>query len=104
MTIAQEEVFGPVLSLIHFSKESDAISIANGTRYGRAAAIFTCDAERIRRLSRELEVGNVFVNRPIRISPGATWSGLCESGLNTALGDGALSAFTRLRTIDTRTP
>ncbi|WP_419833476.1 aldehyde dehydrogenase [Endozoicomonas atrinae] len=62
MTIAQEEVFGPVLSVMTYQDEEDAIRIANGTDYGLASAIWTGDLNRAHRVSRAMKSGNVWVN------------------------------------------
>jgi aldehyde dehydrogenase (NAD+) len=62
MTIAREEIFGPVLSIIGFKDEEDAIRIANGTPYGLASYLSSGDIERARRVSRRIRAGNVNIN------------------------------------------
>ena len=62
MDIAQEEVFGPVLSVIPFEDEADALRIANGTKYGLASAVWTSNLSRAHRMVRGLNAGVVHVN------------------------------------------
>ena len=62
MTIAQEEIFGPVLSVIPYDDEDDAIRIANDTQYGLAGGVWSGDEERARRVARRMRTGQVDVN------------------------------------------
>ena len=62
MRIAQEEIFGPVLSVIRFSNEQDAIQIANDSRYGLVAGVWTSRVDRAHRVASQLEAGQVFIN------------------------------------------
>jgi aldehyde dehydrogenase (NAD+) len=62
MTIARDEIFGPVLSIISFADEEEAVRIANDTPYGLAAFIQSGDRERVRRVSRKLRAGSVLAN------------------------------------------
>src|SRR5690606_38043194 len=62
MRIAREEIFGPVICIIEFSDEDEALEIANGTEYGLIAGVYTRDSERALRVSRQLDAGIVFVN------------------------------------------
>ena len=64
MTIAQEEIFGPVVAMIPFSSMEEAIEIANGVQYGLSASIYTRDVNRAYRAMRDLETGIVYVNAP----------------------------------------
>lgn len=88
MTIFQEEIFGPVLSVSKFSTEEEAIALANGTKYGLAAGVFTKDGKRAHRVATQLEAGQVYVNtyysKGINESPGAGWkaSGLGIAGIH----------------------
>src|SRR6185437_10725826 len=74
--IAQEEIFGPVLSVMSFANEEEAISIANGTRYGLSAIVWTTNIGRAHRLTRALKVGWVTVN-----ATGAPTGGTGEGAL-----------------------
>lgn len=80
MRIAQEEIFGPVISMIPFRDEDEAVRIANGTDFGLVAAVFTPDAERALRVSRALHTGFVFVNNYNRNFTGAPFGGVGASG------------------------
>src|SRR5690606_12716277 len=62
MKIAQEEIFGPVLSLIRFKTEEEAVALANDTPYGLAVGLYSSDASRCQRVARELDAGMVFIN------------------------------------------
>ena len=98
MTIAQEEVFGPVLAVLAFDDENDAARLANNTTYGLNAAIWTSDLNRAHRLARAVEAGTVYVNT---INGGATaphdrYKG---SGLGITGGREQLEAMTRVKSV-----
>lgn len=80
MRIAKEEIFGPVVCLIPFRDEAEAVRIANGTEYGLVAGVFTRDSERALRFSRELRAGVVFVNHYNRSFTGSPFGGVGASG------------------------
>ena len=80
MRIAQEEIFGPVVCLIPFRDEAEALRIANGTEFGLVAGVFTGDFERALRFSRELRAGIVFVNNYNRAFTGTPFGGVGASG------------------------
>jgi aldehyde dehydrogenase (NAD+) len=61
-TVAQEEIFGPVLSIIPYDDEADAIAIANGTDYGLAGWVWSSDTERARRVARAMRAGRIYIN------------------------------------------
>ena len=85
MTIAQEEIFGPVLSIIPYDDEDDAVQIANGTVYGLAAGVWSGDAERAKRVARQLRAGQVEVNGG-KFNPMAPFGGYKQSGNGRELG------------------
>jgi len=87
MRIAQEEIFGPVLTAIRFEDEADALDIANGVRYGLAAYVWTKDVARAHRFAQELEVGMVWVNsHNVRHLP-TPFGGMKASGVGRDGGD-----------------
>ncbi len=84
--IAQEEIFGPVMSIIPFTDEADAIRIANATEYGLAAAVWTRDIFKAFRVVRSLEAGIVWVNHMQPTFVEAPWGGYKSSGFGRELG------------------
>ncbi len=93
MSIAQEEVFGPVLSIIPFETDEEAITIGNDTRYGLAAGIWTQDVTRIMRVSRALRSGVVWVNTYRAPAVQAPFGGVKESGFGRERGAQGLDEF-----------
>jgi len=87
MRIAQEEIFGPVLTAIPFSDEADALAQANDTRYGLAAYLWTGDSERAQRLSEALEAGMIWVNSQNARHLPAPFGGIKASGIGRDGGD-----------------
>jgi aldehyde dehydrogenase (NAD+) len=98
MTIAREEVFGPVLSVIPFTDEEEAIKIANETEYGLAATVWTSDVKRAIRVSKALRAGTVGVNG-YQLEPHAAFGGYRQSGIGREGGRTAIEAYTELKTV-----
>jgi len=98
MTIAREEIFGPVLSVLSYEDEDDAVSIANGTPYGLAAAVWSADAQRAQALARRLRAGQVDVNGG-RFNPLAPFGGFKQSGHGRELGRFGLEEFLELKSL-----
>ena len=98
MTIAREEVFGPVLTMIPFESEEEAIRIANDTPYGLASYVQTGDAERARRVSRQLRAGMVQVNGASR-APGSPFGGYKQSGIGREGGKYGLEDFLEIKAV-----
>jgi aldehyde dehydrogenase (NAD+) len=102
-TIAQEEIFGPVLTVNRFSGEGEAISLANGTAYGLLGAVWTTDLSRAHRLAAEIRAGQVYVN-----TYGAgggvelPFGGFKKSGYGREKGYEALDMFTATKTVVVR--
>src|SRR5581483_2389040 len=92
MTIAQEEIFGPVLSIIPYDTEEEAVRIANDTVYGLAGAVWSGDPARAERVARRLRTGQVDVNGG-RFNPMAPFGGFKQSGLGRELGRYGLEEF-----------
>ena len=98
MAIAQEEIFGPVLSILPYEDEEEAIRIANGTTYGLAAAVWSGDRERARRVGRRLRAGQVDLDGA-RFNPLAPFGGYRQSGHGRELGRFGLEEFLEVKAI-----
>jgi aldehyde dehydrogenase (NAD+) len=92
MTIAREEIFGPVLSIIAYDDEEDAIAIANDTPYGLQAYVLSADAARARRVASRIDAGRVLINT-IAHEPKAPFGGFKQSGLGREYGSFGLEAY-----------
>ncbi len=99
MRIAQEEVFGPVLSIIRFKDEADAIRIANDVRFGLAAAVWTRDIGRAVRMSDRLQAGTVWVNTYRAVSFMAPFGGYKDSGLGRENGMDAIREYLQTKSV-----
>jgi acyl-CoA reductase-like NAD-dependent aldehyde dehydrogenase len=93
MEIAQEEVFGPVLAIIPFEDEEEAIRIANATRYGLAAGVWTENLSRALRVTRALRAGQVWVNTYRSLAVQTPFGGFKESGFGREKGEQALDEY-----------
>jgi aldehyde dehydrogenase (NAD+) len=92
MTIAREEIFGPVLSIIPYDTEQEAVAIANGTPYGLAGAVWSGDPARAERVARQLRTGQVDINGG-QFNPGAPFGGYKQSGIGRERGLFGLGEF-----------
>ncbi len=99
MRISQEEIFGPVLSVIPFEDEADALRIANGTAYSLAAGIWSADIGRVHRMAAGLRAGTVWINTFGYTDVRLPWGGSGESGLGREHGEAALENFTEAKAI-----
>jgi aldehyde dehydrogenase (NAD+) len=98
MTIAREEIFGPVLSVIAHDSEEDAIRIANDSKYGLHAAVLGSDLSRARRVASQLRAGRVVING-MTDDPQAPWGGFKYSGVGREYGAFGIEAFVETRAI-----
>ena len=98
MTIAQEEIFGPVLSVIPYDDEDDAVAIANGTIYGLHGAVFSADRERALGVARRLRTGQVDVNGG-GYNHLAPFGGYKQSGLGRELGRSGLEEYLETKSV-----
>ena len=100
MTVAREEIFGPVLSILRFSDEAEAIALANGTDYSLAASVWTQDIDRAHRVSDRLNAGTVWINTYGPTDTRLPWGGMGgESGIGRDLGRGAIDNYTEQKTV-----
>lgn len=99
MRMWHEEVFGPVASLIPFTTDDEALTLANTTKFGLAAAVWTRDAKRIDRFCRDLECGTVVVNDLVKSDPRLPFGGVKDSGFGRELGEEGLRSFVNIKTI-----
>jgi aldehyde dehydrogenase (NAD+) len=98
MTIAREEIFGPVLCVIAYDSEEDAIRIANDSQYGLHGAVLGTDVERARRVASQLRTGRVVINGMMD-DPQAPWGGFKYSGIGREYGRYGIEAFVEPRAI-----
>jgi aldehyde dehydrogenase (NAD+) len=98
MSVAREEIFGPVLVVIPFSSEEEAVAIANDSEYGLSGGVYTENASRALRVARALRTGSVGINGYTFV-PNAPNGGLKASGLGREGGRPSIEAYTELRTI-----
>lgn len=99
MRIAQEEVFGPVLSVIPFDHDTQAIDIANDIAYGLAAGVWTQDTRRALQMADRLQAGTVWVNTYRAVSYLAPFGGYKRSGLGRENGMEAIKEYLQTKTV-----
>lgn len=110
MRVAQEEIFGPVLSIIPFDTEEEAVAIGNATPFGLASGVWTQDISRAMRMMRALDSGVVWVNTYRTSAPQAPFGGMKASGFGRERGEAGLLEFTTCKNVmvdfssDTRDP
>ena len=98
MSIAREEIFGPVLSVIPFADEDEAVRIANDTEYGLAATVWTSDIKRAMRMTKAIRAGTVGING-YQLEPHAAFGGYRQSGLGREGGRAAVESYTEIKTV-----
>jgi aldehyde dehydrogenase (NAD+) len=99
MRIAQEEVFGPVLSVIRFKDEKEAIEIANDVRFGLAAGVWTQNLRRAIKVTEQLQAGTVWVNTYRAVSFTSPFGGYKESGLGRENGQDAIKEYLQVKSV-----
>jgi aldehyde dehydrogenase (NAD+) len=97
--IAQNEVFGPVLTVIPFESEEEAIAIGNDTRFGLAAGVWTRDVKRAHRMARALQAGTVWINTYRAITFNSPFGGYKESGFGRSNGAEAIDAYLQTKSV-----
>ena len=96
---AREEIFGPIVAVIPFSDEADAIRIANDTVYGLSGSIWTHNAGRAMRVARALETGTISINSNTSVRVTTPFGGFKQSGIGRELGPNALDHYTELKNV-----
>ncbi len=99
MAIAQEEIFGPVLSVLPFTSEAEVITRANASRYGLAAGVWTQNLRRAHGVAAALEAGTVWINSYNMIDPSMPFGGYKESGFGRDLGADAMRSYTQTKSV-----
>lgn len=99
MRVAQEEIFGPVVTAIPFKDEAEAVAMANDVIYGLAATVFTGSGARAQRVARSIQSGTVSINSPFIAFPGVPFGGFKQSGVGRERARQTVDQYTETRTI-----
>ena len=99
MTVAREEIFGPVLSVLEYEEPEEAIHIANDTDYGLGAGVFTKDLDKASWTASKLESGQVYVNKWFTGSLATPFGGYKQSGYSREKGQQALNAYLQIKNV-----
>jgi acyl-CoA reductase-like NAD-dependent aldehyde dehydrogenase len=99
MAVAQEEIFGPVVTVIPFEDESEAIRIANDSKYGLFATVWTGDPARGHRLASRIKAGQIGINMPYTAFPGIPFGGYKQSGFGRELGLETLDLYLETKSV-----
>lgn len=99
MTIAREEIFGPVLAAIEFGDAAEAVAQANNNAYGLAAAVWTRDIGKAHRVARQIKAGTVWINTYNNYDPAAAFGGYKQSGFGRELSGHALEHYTQVKSV-----
>jgi aldehyde dehydrogenase (NAD+) len=99
MRIARDEIFGPVLAVLPFDSEDEAVRLANATDYGLAAGLWTADVSRAHRVARQLDAGMVFINRYGCYDFASPFGGMKQSGWGREMGIHSLYEYTRVKSV-----
>jgi betaine-aldehyde dehydrogenase len=97
--IAQEEVFGPFVTVLTFKDDAEALQIANGTDYGLGSGLWTANLQRAHRVARDLKAGMVWINSYKRVNPGSPFGGVGQSGYGREMGFDAMREYTQVKSV-----
>ena len=99
MTVGHEELFGPVFAILRVRDEAEAVRVANDTKFGLGASVWTCDAARGERVARQIQAGAVFVNGFVKSDPRLPFGGIKDSGYGRELSHLGLYEFLNIKTV-----
>jgi len=99
MRIAREEIFGPVLTVIPYRDDDDAVRIANDSEYGLSGSVWTADPERGLAIARRVRAGSFGINAPYSMDPAAPFGGVKASGIGRELGREGLETYVDFKAI-----
>jgi acyl-CoA reductase-like NAD-dependent aldehyde dehydrogenase len=97
--VAQEEVFGPFVTVLTFKDDAEALQIANSTEYGLGSGLWTGQLQRAHRFARELQAGMVWINSYKRVNPGSPFGGVGQSGYGREMGFEAMREYTQAKSV-----
>jgi acyl-CoA reductase-like NAD-dependent aldehyde dehydrogenase len=97
--VAQEEVFGPFVTVLTFKDDEEALRIANGTDYGLGSGLWTTNLQRAHRVARDLHAGMVWINSYKRVNPGSPFGGVGQSGYGREMGFDAMREYTQVKSV-----
>jgi acyl-CoA reductase-like NAD-dependent aldehyde dehydrogenase len=97
--VAQEEVFGPFVTVTRFSTDDEALAIANGTEYGLGSGLWTRDLQRAHRFAREIRAGMCWINCYKRVNPGSPFGGVGQSGYGREMGFEAMHDYSEAKSV-----
>jgi aldehyde dehydrogenase (NAD+) len=98
-SIAQEEIFGPVLTVFPFSSDEEAVELANGTSYGLAAGVWTVDVRRAHKMAGALQAGTVWINMYRSMAPQSPFGGYKSSGIGRVNGIEGLAEYLQTKSV-----
>jgi acyl-CoA reductase-like NAD-dependent aldehyde dehydrogenase len=97
--IAQEEVFGPFVTVLTFKDDAQALAIANSTEYGLGSGLWTNNLQRAHRIARDMHAGMVWINSYKRVNPGSPFGGVGQSGYGREMGFEAMREYTQVKSV-----
>jgi acyl-CoA reductase-like NAD-dependent aldehyde dehydrogenase len=97
--VAQEEVFGPFVTVLTFKDDAEALAIANDTDYGLGSGLWTSNLQRAHKFARDLQAGMVWINSYKRVNPGSPFGGVGQSGYGREMGFDAMREYTQVKSV-----